>query len=73
MKDTYMDLFKKRELLCNPMSPIDYFKISKGEIFLEKGEIGFGTYSISLDLEPFLWGDELINTVKPPLCVPILS
>ena len=55
-------IFREQKLLCDPMSPIDYFKAKSGIIWQPKDEVSIGTYSIELDLEPFLWGDEEVNT-----------
>lgn len=54
----YETLFKDRSLLCEPMSPIDLFKVKLGGISRSED----GSYSITMDLEPFYWSGEEVNT-----------
>ena len=50
--------FKNRTLLCEPMSPIEFFKPKDGVITRCKD----GYYEITINLEPFYWSGEEVNT-----------
>lgn len=54
----YETIFKNGTLLCDPMSPIDLFKVKQGEISIRED----GRYSITMDLAPFCWSGEEVNT-----------
>jgi hypothetical protein len=63
MSCTLEQLFKaQKKIMSSPMSPIELFNIKTGLISREKTKEREGMYSIGLDLEPFMWWDEVVST-----------